>query len=324
MLDIKSYMPVVKGLAFTAVFMLSCYLAEGQQTPLNPISYWVFTPYLYNPAMVGSKDYLSVDINAAFEGKSNALVLAGNTRLSKYASGYFGNQGVREFKNFGIAGSLFKNTNGPSQNIGASLGGSLQIPLNMRKLSFLSFGVSVKGIYNTLDTSSGLSGSALKKSIYPDLDVGIYFYGTNIFVGLSATDMLRNEKDPETVQVREIPVTRQYYFTAGYKILLSKSLNIVLEPSVLINASDSTLHKISDNINPILKLYLEDFCIGSYFHNNGKISFFFQYKYSKFYVGAFFELPKKSPYFKRTPLVEVTAGINLQIDKSRYTRHSHW
>jgi type IX secretion system PorP/SprF family membrane protein len=272
--------------------------------------------------MVGSKDYLSVDLNGAFVGKSNAFVLTGNTRLSRYASGYFGNPNIREFNNFGVGGSIFMDNKEPSKNIGAAVTGSFQIPLNMRKLSFLSFGISVKGVYNTLDTSSAESGSSSKKSFYPDLDFGIYYYGTNFFAGLSSTNLLR--KDHSAGMIAEIPVTRQYYFTAGYKILLSKSLNIVLEPSVFVNVSDSTFSDITENINPILKLYLEDFCLGTYFISNGKISFFFQYKYSKFYVGAFFELPKKSPYFKRTPLVEFTAGINLQIDKSRYSRHSHW
>ena len=177
---------------------------------------------------------------------------------------------------------------------------------------------------NILDSATvGLMNSS-KKTLYPDFDLGIYYFDTKFFTGLSTTNLLRNTKNNDTVGNRQIPVSRQYFFTAGYKILLIKSLNIVLEPSVLINAFDSTLKDIPDNINPILKLYLDNFCVGTYFLSHGKTSFFFQYKYSMFYIGAFFELPKKSPYFKRKPLVEFTAGINIQIDKSRYSPHNHW
>lgn len=321
---LKSYIPVIKRALLIIGYVLLSNLSEGQQTPLNHISYWVFTPYLYNPGMVGSKDFLSIDLNGAFEGKSNAFVLGGNARLSKFKSGYFANPEIREFYNFGIGGSLFKDVNGSSQNYGASLIGSFQIPLNMRKLSFLSVGVAAKGVYNILDTSTVELINSSKKTFYPDFDLGIYYFDTKFFTGLSATNLLRSTKANVTTGNREIPVSRQYFFIAGYKILLIKSLNIVLEPSVLINAFDSTLKDIPDNINPILKLYLDNFCVGTYFLSHGKTSFFFQYKYSMFYVGAFFELPKKSPYFKRTPMVEFTAGINIQIDKSRYTTHGHW
>jgi hypothetical protein len=121
-----------------------------------------------------------------------------------------------------------------------------------------------------------------------------------------------------------IPVSRQYFATAGVKILLSKSLNIVLEPSVLISAYDSTLTEFSDNINPIIKLYVENFCLGTYFLSEGNIAFFFQYRFPKWYIGSFFEIPKKSPYFKRTTVIEATMGINLQLDKSRLSKSSHW
>ncbi|MBK7713004.1 MAG: hypothetical protein IPJ37_20260 [Bacteroidales bacterium] len=110
----------------------------------------------------------------------------------------------------------------------------------------------------------------------------------------------------------------------GYKFLLSKSQNIVLEPSVLIDATDSTFSDIVDNINPIIKLYVDNFCIGSYFLSDGNTSFFFQYRYPRVYLGAFYELPRKTAYFKKSPIVELTLGLNFQVDKSRFSKRSHW
>jgi type IX secretion system PorP/SprF family membrane protein len=307
-----------------SVFVFSFLLVKGQQTPLNPISYWVFNPYIYNPAIVGSKDYASLGLNAAFQGKSNTQLLSGNMRFTKTQSGYFSSPDIVKFKNVGIGGSLYRDLNGISSNIGAALSGSFQIPMNTRQLSFLSFGATIKGIYNTLDNDSTGTAHSFKKTLFPDLDFGIYYYGTSFYAGVSATNILGNPWKSDSLALFRIPVSRQYFFTTGVKILISKSLNIVLEPSVLLIASDSTFDKISDNINPMLKLYLEDFCFGSSYGNGKKISLFAQYRYPHFYVGAYYEIQSKTAYFKKTPIVEFTLGINILPDKSRLSNHSHW
>jgi type IX secretion system PorP/SprF family membrane protein len=263
-------------------------------------------------------------VNAAFQGNSSSQLISGNTRISKTKSGYFSSPDILEFKNIGIGGSVFKDINGLSRNIGISASGSYQFPLNTTHLSFLSFGVTVKGVYNTLDNDSTGPAHSFKKTFFPDFDLGIYYYGTSFFTGLSATNIIGNPWKSDSLEIFKIPVSRQYFFTAGYKILLSKSMNIVLEPSVLIFVNDSTIRKISDNINPIIKLYLEDFCFGTSFHSDRKISFFAQYRYPRFYLGAFYELPEKTAYFKKSPIVEFTLGINIQTDKSRFSNHSHW
>jgi type IX secretion system PorP/SprF family membrane protein len=323
-MDLKSKKKVIGRVLLIFIFISPFYITNAQQTPLSPISYWVFTPYIYNPAIVGSKDFLSIGVNAAFQGNSNTQLLSGNTRISKTKSGYFSSPDIVEFKNTGIGGSIFRDINGISNNIGISASFSYQIPLTTRKLSFLSFGISLKGVYNTLDNDSVGPAHSFKKTFYPDFDMGIYFYGTSFFAGLSSTNILGNPWKSDTLEIFKIPVSRQYFFTAGFKILLSKPINLVLEPSVLIVASDSTIRKISDNINPVIRLYLEDFCIGTCFSSGGKISFFTQYRYPKFFVGAYYELAKKTAFFKNTPLIEFTLGINIQPDKSRFSNHSHW
>ncbi len=323
-MNLKSYIYAVKKVLLILIFDFSFVLSDGQQTPLSPLSYWIFIPYIYNPAIVGSKDFLSVGVNAALEGSSNTQIISGNTRFSKTRSGYFSSPDILEFKNVGIGGSVFHDVNGTSKNIGISIAGSYQIPLNTQKLSFLSFGASVKGVYNLIDTGSLETMNTAKETFYPNIDLGIYYFGTNFFTGFSSTDLLGNPENPDTLGSITIPVSRQYFFTAGYKIPLSRSDNIVLEPSVLINVYDSTVNKITDNIYPILKLYMGNFCVGSYLYSEGKTSFFFQYRYPGFYIGALYELPKKSPYYKRTPLIEFTFGINIQTDKSRFSKHSLW
>lgn len=299
-------------------------LSDGQQTPLNPLSYWVFIPYVYNPAIVGSKDYTTLDFTGAFQGKSNAQLLSGNMRLSKNRPGYFSSPELKEFKGVGIGGSLFNDLNGPSHNIGISAAGSYQIPLNTRDLSFFSFGLAFKGVYNILDTSIVDVGLPSKKTFYPNLDAGAYYFGTNFFAGISVVNLLGNPGERDSLGYYDIHAPRKYYFSIGYKFIISKSQNIVLEPSVLIEATDSVFRKTGNNINPILKLYIDNFCLGSYFLTDHNTSFFFQYRYPGFYVGAFYELPRNTAYYKKSPIVEVTLGFNFQVDKSRLSKRSLW
>jgi type IX secretion system PorP/SprF family membrane protein len=323
-MDSKSNIPVIERVFFITIFTLLFCKSEAQQTQLNPISYWIFAPYIYNPAIAGSKDFSSVSINASFQGKSNTQIIYGNTRFRKTQTEYFQSPKVKEFNNFGVGGSVFNDVRDFSRNIGVSASGSYHIPMSPRKLSFLSFGASVKGVYNILDTGTTEKISPTKKTFYPNLDLGIYYFDSNIFAGFSIINILGNPKNPESTEIFSIPVPRQYFFTIGCKIPLSRSLGIVLEPSVLVSSLDTTFNNIQNNINPILKLYIEGFCFGSNFLGNGETSFFFQYRYPRFNIGAFYELPQKSPYYKRTPVVEFTFGLNIHNNKSRVSGVAQW
>jgi len=297
---------------------------SGQQTPFNPLSYWVFTPWVYNPAMVGSKDYLALDFNAAWQGKDNADLISFNTRLSKSKPGYFTSPKLKEFNAIGLGGSLFTDKTALSGNLGANIAGSLQIPLSTKDLSFLSIGAAVKGIYNTLDTGLTEASTPGKKSFYPDMDAGIYYYGTNLFTGVSVVNLLGAPGKSDSIVRYRIPVTREYYYTLGYKFILNKTNKIVFEPSILIRATDSTIKNIKDDINPIVKLYIDNICIGSYFLSHHKYSFFFEYKSPRMHIGAFYELPKRTAYFKMPPIVELTFGFNFQVDRSRFSKEGLW
>lgn len=323
-MDISFARLTIRRIVLILVLVCCFVTAKAQQSPLSNISYWVFDPFIYNPAIAGSKDFISAGFDAAFQSNFNTQLISANARISKTRSGYFTSPDITEFKNIGVGGTIFRDYYGISRSIGVSGTVSYQIPLSVRRLSFLAIGASVKEVQNTLDNDSTGSAHSFKKTYFPDLDLGIYYYGASFFIGLSSTNIHGNPWKSDTLDIFRIPVARQYFFAAGFKLLLNKPLNIVLEPSVLVNVNDSTIGKIPDNINPILKLYLGDFCFGSSLQSNGKISFFGQFRYPKFYVGAYYELPKNTPYFKKAPIVEFTLGLNLQPDKSRLSNHSHW
>ena len=154
-------------------------------------------------------------------------------------------------------------------------------------------------------------GAPKKNFFIPNLDAGIYFYGQSFYAGVSATNILGNMTDSTDMAIYNIPVSRQYFLLAGYKFLLSKSLNIVLEPSLIVNLNDSLDFDKKETYNPMLKLYMDAFCIGAYLHNYDNLTFFFQYKFPRLYIGTLVDFPRDVPFYKTDLTIEIAAGLNF-------------
>ena len=320
-------MSVTKRILCICIFIISCNIAESQLFPLNTVSYKFFNPFILNPAITGSKDYSHVNLVASVHKNTTAQILSGDTRLSKTVPGYFTAQEMKEFLNLGIGGVIFNDVNINSRNIGMSLANAYHMPLSNKSLSFLSFGAAYKGVYNSpkqSTTADTLTTEPIENIFYHNLDLGIYYYGERFYAGLSTTNLLKSQEDPENLSRLGIPVSQHYYFLSGYKFLLSKSWNIVLEPSITMASMDPSFSSITDHIYPTVKLYLMDFCLGYYYHEKSSHSFFFQYRYPRFFLGAFFEIPKKSAYYLKEPIIEISAGINLSRHKYRVIDYSRW
>ena len=197
----------------TVTFLISLSLS-GQHTPLNPISNRVFTPFMINPAIAGSKDFMAFDLAATIQGDNFSQLISGNTRIAKKGPTYFGAPVAKSFTQFGAGGSVFNDVTSPSRNIGASVATSYHVPLNDKNLSFLSGGLAIKGIYNMTDSLVDI-GAPARNSFIPNFDAGLYFYGQNFHAGISATNLLGNMTDSADMAVYNIPVSRQYFFIAG-------------------------------------------------------------------------------------------------------------
>ena len=288
---------------------ISCSLS-AQHTPYNPISNRVFTPFVINPAMAGSKDFLALDLSATIQGENYSQLLSGNSRIAKKGPRYFGAPVAKSFTRIGMGAAIFNDVSGPSRNLGLGIATSYHIPLNDKNLSFLSAGIAFKGIYNIMDSLPD-PGAPARNAFIPNADAGIYLYGQKFHVGLSATNILGNMTDSADMAIYQIPVSRQYFFIAGYKFVLSKSLNIVIEPSLIVNLDDSLDFSDKNSYNPMLKLYMDAFCIGSYLHSYHNLTFFFQYKFPGFYIGTLVDFPRNVPFYKTDLTVEIAAGFNF-------------
>src|SRR5512136_2381637 len=128
----KLYIPIFKFILFILILSFSFEPSNGQQTPDYPISYRIFCPLVINPAIVGSKDFSSIDFISGWQGKSNSQIIGINSRLTKKGPSYFLTSSNRQYSHFGIGGYLFNEKKSPSRNLGLGVAGSYQIPLNQQ------------------------------------------------------------------------------------------------------------------------------------------------------------------------------------------------
>jgi type IX secretion system PorP/SprF family membrane protein len=305
------------------ITILSLNLIVGQQAPDYPISYRLFTPFILNPAIAGSKDFTSVDLIIGKYGTSNSQLLSGNMRIAKTKKEYITSLPVTEFSKVGVGGYAFNDYNDTSRNIGFGATGSYHLQLDKNGISFLSFGLSAKGVLNKYPGNADLSKPA-EDTFFPNVDAGIYYYNADFYAGLSATNILGNPSDPDSLGQYTIPVSRQFSLQAGYKFVLSRSLKILLEPFLIVNTDEEFSGEITDMLKPGFKLYAGNFCTGTYFNNFSKVSVMFQYQYSKVYIGTYFEIEYKEPFYKKPINAEVVLGINFSAIKSGFPRNYHW
>jgi type IX secretion system PorP/SprF family membrane protein len=320
---LKKHIFLIKNVILIPIFILYFGKLEGQQTPLYPVSYRIFNPQVFNPAIVGSKDFFTLNLIAGKYGDSNSQIITGNLRLAKPQSEYFSSSSAPEFTKIGVGGFLFDDYTGLSRNIGIGASASYHMPIGKEDLSFLSFGLTSKFIFNKYSGDPDLFESA-QSTFFLNFDAGVYYYSPNLSAGLSVTNILGKPKDSDTLDSYTIASSRQIFFNIGYKLVLIKSLDLLVEPSLIINSDGSFSGKVVDMIHPALKLYAGDFCVGTYFNNFDKTSIFFEYKYKALYVGTYFELQNGSPFYKTPLRAELILGLNISAIKSGISRQNHW
>ena len=313
----------ILGLIFLLAALVAPINLHSQPSPIYPVSYRIFSPFVFNPAVAGSKDFASASLTIGNYGDVNSQLATINMRLSKPGNQYFSAQSLPEFTGIGVGGYFFNETDDPTHNIGAGVTGSYHLPLSKDAVSFLSAGITARAVLNRYAGDTDLDNPAVN-TLVPNIDAGLYYYSPSFYAGIAANNILGAPDNPDSLGIYSIPLDRTYFLHIGYNIILSTPENILLEPSLIITTGDSIPDEIIDIFKPGLKLYAGDFCVGTYLNDFNKISFFGQYKYSRTYLGAYFELPWNSPYYKQPFLVEFTVGVNISSLKSGVARAYHW
>jgi type IX secretion system PorP/SprF family membrane protein len=297
----------------------------GQQIPDHPTSIQIFSPHVYNPAMSGSKDFLNINLSARIEGRPKAQILSAHTRLLKKGIDYPLSGSSPSYSNFGVGGYLFNEHNEFFHNIGFSVAGAMHLSLSRKAISFLSLGLSFNGTYSISEGDESDPGNGIPSStFYPNADLGLYFYNPRVSAGISATNILGNVMRASPYEKSSGLSSRGYHFQAGYKIVLNRAQSIILEPSIYMNAIDSTQNTFYNDINPTLKLYFKNLYLGTYYSSKDLFSYFMLYQFSRLYAGFFIEFPIEKLVNQSNIRIELTIGLNLQSRKITNPKTRFW
>jgi type IX secretion system PorP/SprF family membrane protein len=289
--------------------------AAAQDVPTHPRSIPVYNPLVLNPAFAGSKDFTNISLTSKVIRNPTYQLINIHQRITG-ANGFFSNIGVGAY--------TFHEQLDRSWNTGLAVAGSYHIALDKANVHNISAGGSLKGLINVPKSGEEISGDTLSNAFNPNVDVGIYYYGPTAFAGFSVTSLLGTKVSDEIPLDSDAFIEREYHLYGGYKVLLSRSKAIVLEPSVLVSLNDSSLSEPQKHVVPYLKIYLQNFYVGTCYKSKDLLALFFQYQFPRFYTGAFLEFPRVGFLNNENIIFELSLGINIGHGDYRFRQYRHW
>jgi hypothetical protein len=287
----------------------------AQDIPSKPLSIPVYHPMVINPAFVGSKDFTNISLTSKVLKYPDSQLLNLHKRLTK-SNG--------DFSNVGIGAYAFQEQLDRSWNSGLALAGSYHWAIDDAHVHNIALGASLKGFFAVpkKDIDAGLDSS--KAVFQPDMDLGVYYYGPQGFAGLSVTTLFDSRNITDSITSSYSQLDREYHLYGGYKFILSKSVGIVLEPSLLVSLNDSTIFEPHRHLIPYLKIYLQNFYLGTYLKDFDTFALFFQYQFPRFYTGVFLEFPRVGYLNDENIIFEVSLGVNLGKEGASFLKYRHW
>jgi len=234
--------------------VVSTMAVKAQQTP--QYTQYMVNPYLYNPALAGSEDY--IDIKAGYRAQWVGLENAPTTMyISAHAP--IKEHTLRHQRNDhkaypGIGGFVMQDETGPISNL--KFNGSFSYNLQISDGKWYGALHHSDGVRLTLGMSLGvdqyqIDGSKLKlensedpilidgemTKITPDASLGAWLYfGDKFYVGLSANQILNSNVEFDGIDYENVEsfgrLAPHYNFVAGTKLDIGYDLYLI--PSVMI------------------------------------------------------------------------------------------
>jgi len=273
----------------------------GQQTPHH--TQYLYNTQLFNPAYVGSKDYLSLTISSRLqwteiEGAPATHTIASHKNLKKWP--------------VGVGASFTLDRLGPVDQKNYSLDASYTIrPTENTKLAF---GLKIGGETLTIALNKGtadepgdpLLAKSIESKFSPTLAAGAYWYGKNWYLGLSTLNLLHANHFDGAVTDRP-----HYFIMGGYVVEINRELKF--KPAILTKVVSGAPVSINASAN---FLFNESFSFGLTYNNGQSLSAVISADLSSiFTVGYSFDYSLKS-------LNQFSGGSHEVILSYRFTKSS--
>ena len=296
----------------------------GQQVPYRPVSHMIFTPAVFNPAITGSRDATEISIITGTQKFYNTQLLSGSSRLFRKNAQNSFIPDISSFSNIGVGGYFYHYNIDSVRNLGGALSGSYHLPLDRDALSFLSVGLSAKGIYSHKYSYSEEPDTGQNTTFTPDLDAGIFYYNPRFYIGLSATNIFSSPSDSGFSTHVGNNASRQFLGYFGYRFVVSRTNALVLEPFLFVNYGDFSMgNQPPSHFHPGLRFYYKGSYVGTYLNDPKNFAFFMHLEFQGFFIGSYVEFPMNpdTPWKNDKLFLELSAGIHLRTHKKEFMKY---
>lgn len=314
----SAYKNKILILTFFSIFCINSFSQENS-IYLN----YYLNPFIINPAVTGTEEYPVAELSYKKQwlGITNApgtILISGNLGVGNYdfydPKGFL-NKGLLKIRaRVGLGAAFFADNNGPLSYTGTILSYAYHVPIN--NMSRLSFGLSVIGALNSLNTSMLKPDQSNDNYLLTgndnvfsaNLNFGIYYYDDKCFAGLSCNKILPDVSNANNPR-KEQP---SYFLFGGYKFMKNNN-TINFEPSITVKklGEDKTTFDLHS------KFYIKRLnWIALSYSTSNKINLQFGlHLYKMVYAGYNYEytLSKISSYNLSTN--EIYLGINLGLTR---------
>ena len=238
----------MKHFTLFAFFVSVCSIASAQQDPIY--TKYVFNSLLYNPAVAGSNDHLTVSalhraqwFNGG-DGTPQTSIVSAHTPLLN--------------NNTGIGLSLFNDRLGPTYQTGGQLSYAYRILFDKEAVRSLGIGLSAS-FYNWRSDWSELTARNWADPVFVDVNkqpnfwlynfgFGLYFKSPSFFAGASVPRILETGLGDKGIVGNDNPAARQFrmaILTAGMTFKVAYNLEfkpyfVVRNVGALSNFKDSS------------------------------------------------------------------------------------
>lgn len=262
------------------IVFISVSFASAQQRP--QYSQYSLNNMLVNPAVAGIENYTDVKLGlrkqwAGLEGapetyytsfnmpignedrnriNSKSMIKGGTPK--KAAPVNRNNKFHKKRPHHGVGGIVQVDKTGPLTNTGVNLNYAFHLPVTKKVVVALGSTAGInqftlnRGLVTTMQSNDpALAGNNLSTTRL-DLGFGAWVYGNRFFGGISAMQLLSNERGllNKTTELQPAPLEDHFYLTGGYRFFVSRNLTLV--PSVMIKTAQSGAVSPDLNVKAIL------------------------------------------------------------------------
>jgi type IX secretion system PorP/SprF family membrane protein len=190
----------------------------------------------------------------------------------------------------GLGGYVFNDKNGIISRTGFQMTYAYHIPMDD---SQLSFGISANAFQFSIDEDEivlfDLDDPLLMENdmiaFVPDVNFGVSFHTQELFVGISATQLLGSALKLGKRSYANYKLLRHYFIMGGYKYEISPE--IVIQPSILMKSSNS-FRSFQVDLN-VRVFYMDDYWAGLSYRTNDAMVIMAGLKVSQYYFGYAFD-----------------------------------